>query len=507
MIEDRQNPDRSSLISALTSCRNLLKRVEGRQLHSQVVKRIPPADVILGNVLIAFYARCGDIDEALRAFDEITKRDLVSWNSMLSGYLQCGLYREAWEFFAMMHRQYIGFSDDSFSVAAKCCGSFRGAREGEELHCLAVKAGFESHVVVASMLLDMYSKCGEIGMARKVFDSMAEPNIVSWTSIITGCVRCDRGEDALRLFRDQLRIGIRPDPYSFSSIISACANLPALLFGRSVHALAVRSGYEFETFTCNSLVEMYSRCGCLSDARRVHDSMGVRDVITWTSMISGCAQHGEGQTALEIFEQMIREGVKPNWVTFVAVLSACGRSGLVDEGVYHFHLMGEVYGVEAREEHYTCLVDLLARAGRVHEAYEIIKKRMPFQAGASTWGALLNGCRVIGELKLGLICAEELLVLEPNTASNHVLLANMYAKNGMWEEMGRVRGLMKEKGLKKESGYSWIEVGKEMYVFGAGDSQHALHEFMFEVLRCLSEEMEENSERFHDIEMDVWFQI
>ncbi|KAK1321816.1 putative pentatricopeptide repeat-containing protein [Acorus calamus] len=404
---------------------------------------MPPADVILGNVLIAFYAQCGDIDEALRVFDEITKRDLVSWNSMLSG----------------------------------------GAREGEELHCLAVKAGFESHVVVASALLDMYSKCGEIGMARKVFDSMAEPNVVSWTSIITGCVRYDRGEDALRLFRDQLRIGIRPDPYSFSSIVSACANPPALLFGRSVHALAVRSGYEFETFTCN---EMYSRCGRLSDARRVHDSMGVRDVITWTSMITGCAQHGEGQTALEIFERMIREGVKPNWVTFVAVLSACGRSGLVDEGVYHFRSMGEVYRVKAHEEHYTCLVDLLARAGRVHEAYEIIKERMPFKAGASTWGALLNGCRFIGELKLGLIW--ELLVLEPNTASNHVLLANMYAKNGMWEEKGRVRGLMKEKGLKKESGYSWIEVGKEMYVFGA-------------------EEMEENSESFHDIEMDAWFQI
>lgn len=242
-------------------------------------------------------------------------------------------------------------------------------------------------------------------------------------------------------------------------------------------------------FTGNSLVGMYSKCGCLSDAQKMHKLMQVHDVITWTSMIAGYAQHGQGIKALEIFDQMRDANIRPNSITFIAVLSACSRSGLVDKGIMHFQSMDVDYGIEAREEHYTCMVDLLARAGHVKEAYEFMR-RMPFEPSASTWGALFSGCRASGELALGLMCAEQLFELEPKSASNHIMLANMYAAEGRWEEMRRVRRLIKEKGLKKESGYSWIEVGKKVSVFGVADNLHPQSDLIYAMLYHLSLEME-----------------
>ncbi|KAJ4972692.1 hypothetical protein NE237_005866 [Protea cynaroides] len=480
------DPNRSSLISCLNSCGNLSKLIEGKQIHTQVLKKIPPSDVIVGNILIDFYSKCGKFSEAAQAFDEIPVRDLVSWNSMLSCYSRNGQSGEAWELFAIMNVQGMEFSHQAFSVAAKACGELRDIKQGEQLHCLVLKSGFESHVVVASALLDMYVKHGFIAWSRKVFDSMAGTNVVSWTSIINGYVQIDEGEEALILFREQILVGVLPDAHSLSSILTACANIPALEFGKLVHACIIKLGYEFQVFAGNSLVAMYSRCGCLFDAQRTLDSMSVKNVITWTSMIGGYAQHGRATEALEMFDRMKAAGVEPNSITFVAVLSACSRSGLIEEGIQNFQSMKIEYGLEAGEEHYTCMVDLLARAGHVNEAEEFMKQ-MPFEPSASTWGALLNGCRSAGgELELGLKCAKELFRLEPKSASNHVLLANMYAANGRWEEMRRIRGLMKEKGLRKESGYSWIEIGKDVSIFGVGDNLHPQNHLIYSMLHHLS---------------------
>ncbi|XXG59071.1 hypothetical protein AAC387_Pa04g1212 [Persea americana] len=483
------DPNRASLISALSSCGHISKSIQGKQLHSQVVRRIPPSDVTVCNVLIDFYSRCGELSEAWLMFDETLDKDLVSWTTMLSGYSQNGLSREALDFFILMHSQDMGFSQYAFSVTAKACGELRNSKAGEELHCLVIKTGFESQVFVASALLDMYSKQGKTTFVRKVFELMDEPNVVSWTSIITAYVQIDKGEEALDLFKHQLQVGVQPDAFSLSSILAACANIPALEFGKQIHSHIIKSGFEFQIFAGNSLVGMYSKCGCLYDAQKMHKSMQVRDVITWTSMIAGFAQHGHGVEALMIFDQMKETNIKPNSITFIAVLSACSRSGLVDEGFMHFQSMSADYGIESQEEHYTCMVDLLARAGRVKEA-EGFMRAMPFEPSASSWGALLSGCRACGELALGLKCAEQLFRLEPELTSNHILLANMYAAVGRWEEMGRIRGLMKEKGLKKESGYSWIEVGKEVSVFGVGDNLHPLRDLIYAMLQNLSLEME-----------------
>ncbi|KAF6154469.1 hypothetical protein GIB67_028361 [Kingdonia uniflora] len=488
MIEEGCNPNRSSLISCLSSSAGLSKFSEGRQLHSQIMMRISPSDVIVGNVLINFYSRCGELSEAIQAFHDIVAKDLVSWTSLLSTYSYNGSSKEVWEFFRIMRREDMGFSHYVFSVVAKACGELGDILLGEEVHCLILKAGFESCVITASAVLDMYSKHGMIECSCKIFDVIEEPNVVSWTTIITGYVHTN-GVEALKLFRSQIRVGVTPDPHSFSSILVACANIPALEFGKEVHACITKSGFGLQTFTGNSLVGMYSRCGVLSDARKILDSMKIWNVISWTSMITGYAQHGCGLEALEMFKRMREEKIEPNAITFLAVLSACSRSGLVEEGLQHFQSMG-TYGVEAGEEHYTCMVDLLARSGKVKEAEEFMKK-MPFEPTASAWGALLSGCRDTREIKLGLKCAEELFRLEPNSATNHVLLANMYAANGRWNEMCRIRGMMKEKSLKKERGYSWIEICKNVNVFGVGDQLHPQSKLIYLILHQLALEMEE----------------
>ncbi|XP_068643433.1 pentatricopeptide repeat-containing protein At2g13600-like isoform X2 [Aristolochia californica] len=441
------NPNRSSLLSALNACSNLSKLIEGKQLHSQTVKRISPLDVIVGNILIDFYSKCGELSESRKAFDEIPVKDLVSWTSMLSGYCQSGLATEAWGIFTFMMKQGMGFSYHAFSVTAKACAEVEDVKPGEGLHSLVIKTGFESHVFVASALLDMYSKHGKISSGRHIFDSMDEPNVVSWTSIITGYAQIDEGEEALKLFRQQIQLGILPDAFSISSMLAACANIPALDYGKQLHSLIVKLGFEFQTF-------------------------------------AGYAQHGRGTDALGIFYQMREAKVRPNSITLVAVLSACSRSGLVEDGIGFFQSMGQVYDIEAQEEHYTCMVDLLARAGRVKEAEEFMKG-MPFEPSASAWGALLSGCRACGDLNLASKCAEELFRLEPSSASNTVTLANMYAAQGKWEQMGRVRVLMKDKSLKKESGYSWIEIRGELSVFGVSDHLHPQSNVIYEILHLL----------------------
>ncbi|XP_043696352.1 pentatricopeptide repeat-containing protein At2g33680-like isoform X2 [Telopea speciosissima] len=302
MNQEGCDPNRSSLISCLNSCGNLSKWIEGKQIHTQVLKKLPPSDVIVGNVLIDFYSKCGKLSEAAQAFDEIPIRDSVSWNSMLSGYSRNGRSGEAWKLFSTMKIQGMEFSHQTFSIAAKACGELKDIKEGEQLHCLVLKTGFESHVVVSSALLDMYVKLGYISWSRKVFNSMAETNVVSWTSIISGYVQIDEGAEALKLFKQQILVGVLPDAHSLSSILAACANIPALEFGKLIHACIMKLGYEFQIFAGNSLVAMYSRCGCLFDAQRTLDSMNLKDVITWTSIISGYAQHGQATKALEILK-------------------------------------------------------------------------------------------------------------------------------------------------------------------------------------------------------------
>ncbi|XP_031475504.1 pentatricopeptide repeat-containing protein At5g04780, mitochondrial-like [Nymphaea colorata] len=482
---------RPVMLSVLNSCAKLAALPEGRQIHSLAIKTNSVSDVVGRNVLISLYGKCCKLEDAVKVFDEMPERDLVSWSSVLSGLSQNGLAWEALEFSVDMHRQGVGFNDYGFCVVLKACIDLSSSYNGMSVHCLVIKTGFEDHVFVASSLVDMYGKCGDTQCARRAFDQMKEPNVVSWTSVIASYVQSDNGEEGLQLFREQMRVGMSPDPFSFSCILSACANLPALDQGKQIHAQVIKFGYAMQVFAGNSLIDMYSKCGCLADAKQVHVEMPIRNVVSWTGIISGYAHHGFGTEALHMFELMKEAEIKPNSVTFVCVLHACSHSGLIEEGMKHFNSMKKDFGVEPSEEHYTCMIDLLGRAGHVKDAEEFMKK-MPFEPGASSWGALLNACRLTGDVGLGVRCAEQLFRLEPHVAANHVMLANMYAANRRWQDVARVRLLLKDKGIKKDSGYSWTEAAGNVHVFGVDDNMHPQSELIYSTLEHLYMELKDS---------------
>lgn len=285
---------------------------------------------------------------------------------------------------------------------------------------------------------------------------------------------------------------MEPTDFMISSILSACAGLAGLELGKSVHSLAVKTCVDGNIFVGSALVDMYGKCGSIGHAEQVFDEIPERNLITWNAMIGSYAHHGQAEMALAMFEDMIQGGdgggILPNYITMVCVLSACSRAGSVEEGIEIFQSMKSRYGIEARAEHYACVVDLLGRAGMVEQAYQLIRE-MPMRPTVSVWGALLGGCRVHGKPELGRIAAEKLFQLDPLDSGNHVLLSNMLSAAGRWEEATEVRKEMKDVGIKKGTGYSWITVKNEVHVFQAKDTSHKRNTEIQATLKRLMMEM------------------
>eukprot|EP01018_Ginkgo_biloba_P011552 Gb_34236 [translate_table: standard] len=490
MKQAGMKPNRFTFPAVLRACASLAALEQGKQVHSHVIITGFELDIVSNNVLIDMYSKCKCIDDAQRLFVRMSKRDVVSWNAMLAGYSQNGHGEAALKVFWQMQSADMELNQFAFSSVMRACASLAALERGKQIHSHIIKTEFESNVFVGSSLVDMYAKCARIEDARHVFDKMPNPNVVSWTTIIAGYVQSEQGEEALKLFCQLPLHGIKPDQFVFSSVLSACASLSALEHGRQIHAQTIKSGFEPQIFAGNALIDMYSKSGCIRDARQIHDIMPTRDVISWTAMIAGCAQHGCGNEALQYFEQMQHAGLKPNHITFVCVLSACSHAGLVDEGRCYFDAMIQDHGIRPTSEHYACMVDLLGRAGHMKEAEEFIHK-MPFEPCASIWGALLGACRVHGNMEVGTRAAERLLELEPQCAGTHVLLSNIYAAAGRWDDVAKVRKLMKDRGVKKEPGVSWIEAKNKVHAFVVGDRLHPQSEGIYAMLEDLTSQMKD----------------
>lgn len=359
---------------------------------------------------------------------------------------------------------------------------------------------------MGSSLINMYAKCGEINDARHLFDLMSvrdasswngliagymkagdlkaaeelfavlpNRNIVSWTAMISGYSQNGLADRALALFEDMRQGGndVKPNWVTIASVLPACAHSAALEQGEQIHIYAAAMGFDTHPVVQIALVAMYAKCGSLVRARHCFDRIDKkdRDVIAWNTLITAYASHGHGAEAVSSFEEMLRSGVRPNEITFIALLSGCSHSGLVDQGLRYFDCMRMVHSVEPRSEHYACIVDLLGRAGRLDEAKEMID-RMEIYAGPSIWGALLSACRVHRKLEIGEIAAKKLFVLEPENSGNYVLLSNMYAEFGRWEEVKKIRALLKDRGIRKSLSCSWIEINRKVNAFLCGDKSH-----------------------------------
>ncbi|XP_068640437.1 pentatricopeptide repeat-containing protein At1g50270 [Aristolochia californica] len=440
------------------------------QIHAQTVKFGLDFDPFVENALISAYGNCGELDYAFRLFYDISERDSIGWTAIIDGCVKNGRAEEGMRLFLTMRSSGVEIDGVTIVVALSATAMLADVCFGRCVHGLYLARGMVKwDVYVGSALMDMYAKCGHCDDARKVFDEMPHRNVVCWSALIEGYVQSNRLKEALSVFQDMLsEPEVKPNQATLVSVLGACSLLGALEQGRSLHAYAVESNLELNMSLGTSLIDMYAKCGSISEAFMVFHALPGKDVYPWTAMITGLAMHGQAKRSLDLFSSMLSSGVRPNAVTFTGVLCACSHGGLVDQGRIYFDSMSRVYGIEHKLEHYGCMVDLLGRSGHLEEALTLMEG-MPMEPEPGIWGALFGACMIHKDFELGERIGKHLIKLQPFRSGRYSLLANLYSKSQKWEEAACMRKLMKGKGVEKTPGCSWIEVHGAVQEFNAFD--------------------------------------
>ncbi|KAJ7568443.1 hypothetical protein O6H91_01G033100 [Diphasiastrum complanatum] len=436
-LEDVQ-PTHVTYVVLLKACASIASLEDGKRLHSQIVEIGFESDVIIGNTLVDMYAKCGSIEHARHVFSNMHERDIVSWNALIAGYAQQGLVKEALALYEQMKQEDVQPDDVTYVVLLNACAGIAALEQGQQLHSRVISSGFDSDIIVGSALVDMYTKCGSIEHARRVFNNMYERDIVSWTAMIAGYAEEGLGKEALELYEQMKQEDVLPNNVTYVVLLKACARITCLEQGQQLHFQIIESGFQSDEMVGGALIDMYAKCGSIEDARHVFNNLPEQDLVSWNTMIAGYAQQGLGEEAVRLLEQMQREGRKPNGVTYVSVLSACSHSGLVDEGRRLFDFMFKNHGVTPTVDHYACMVDLLCRAGCLAEAEDLINK-MPIQPDAVLWRTLLGAARNHGHVEIGRRAFDCVVKLEPENPSAYVLLSDIYAAAGRRDELANIR--------------------------------------------------------------------
>ncbi|XP_057826060.1 pentatricopeptide repeat-containing protein At4g39530 [Cryptomeria japonica] len=457
-------PDEYTFSSLVSICSYLGSLGLGMGIHEDIIRRGFQSNVFVGNSLIDMYVKCGQMDRARKVFDKMPERDVVSWNVMTAGYAQNGKFDEALKLIEQM--QAVGVKPDSVTWSVLIVGYTEHGNVDEALelfHKVPKRNAISWTAIIAGC-----TRQGKVNDARELFEEMPEKNVVAWTAMISGYAQNGCYVESLNVFQQMQLKDAEPNSVTFASVLPACANLAALGHGKEIHEDVIRRGFQSDLLVRNALVDMYAKCGSLGDARKVFDKIYTRDVISWNAMILGYAMHWCSKEALELFEHLQNSGAKPDHLTFVGVLSACSHAGLVDAGQRYFDSMINEYNIMPELQHYCCMVEILGRAGHLDQAKDFIMK-MPIQPDSSVWRSLLSACRIHNNTQLGEQVAEFLLKSDPEDPTNYVLLSNMYAAAGKWNDAENVRKLMKVRQLKKTPGCSWIEVNNTVSVFLSGE--------------------------------------
>ncbi|KAL3514938.1 hypothetical protein ACH5RR_021840 [Cinchona calisaya] len=441
----------------------------GKRIHLHVFSGGYVPKTFLINNLLNMYVKDKLLHEAQVLFDQMPQRNVISWTTMISAYAASSnvdLKRRALELLILMLRDGVTPNMFTYSSVLRACNELQLLRQ---IHCSINKVGLESDVYVRSALIDVYSRWGECQNALCVFCEMITGDRVVWNSIIGGFAQNSDGDQALHLYKRMKKAGFQVDQSTLTSVLSACTRLALLELGGQLHVHVLK--YDQDLILNNALLDMYCKCGSLKDSDCVFSRMVDKDVVSWSTMIMGLAQNGFSRRALELFEAMKVSKIKPNHITILGVLFACSHAGLVDDGLYYFHSMKKLFGIDPGREHYGCMVDLLGRAGKLDAAVKLIHE-MECEPDAVTWRALLGACRVHRNMELAAYAAKQIINHDPNDAGTYILLSNIYANSQRWDEITRVRNAMRHRGIKKEPGCSWIEVNKCVHAFILGDNSH-----------------------------------
>ncbi|TXG71229.1 hypothetical protein EZV62_006164 [Acer yangbiense] len=468
-------PDRFTLSGVVSACAELESLTIGQQLHSWVIRTGLASDVCVGCSLVDMYAKCtaeGSVDDSRKVFDRMPEQNVMSWTAIITGCVQSGdSDKEAIRLFCEMIEGHVAPNHFTFASVLKACGNLLNSYVGEQVYTHAVKRGLGLDNIVGNSLISMYSRSGKMEEARKAFESLFEKNLVSYNTMVNAYAKNLNSEEAFEILNEIEDTGIAVSAYTYASLLSGTSSIGAIGKGEQIHGRILKTGFASNYCVCNALISMYSRCGNIEAAFQVFKEMGDRNLISWTSMITGFAKHGFAARALEIFHDMLRAGVRPNGITYIAVLSACSHVGLISEGWKHFRSMSEEHGIAPRMEHYACMVDLLGRSGSLVEAFEFIKS-MPLVADVLVWRTFLGACRVHSDTELGKHAAKMILEQDPNDPAAYILLSNLYASAGQWKDVADIRRIMKERNLMKEAGCSWIEVENVVHKFHVGETSH-----------------------------------
>lgn len=397
--------------------------------------------------------------------------NVVSFTSLMAGFINVGRPDSALLMFGKMLERWVLPNAFTFATLINACSMLADLRTGQKIHSHVEIFGVRCNLVVCSSLIDMYGKCNNVDDARRVFDGMDYRNIVTWTSMITAYAQNALGELALQLFREFNGLPLNPpNHFMLASVINASASLGRLVSGKVAHAAVIRRRHESNDVVASALVDMYAKCGCIAYSNKVFRRIPDPSVIPYTSMIVGAAKYGLGEFSLSIFKEMLDKRIKPNDVTFVGVLHACSHSGLIDEGLSYLHSMQSKHGVVPDTKHYTCVVDMLGRAGKLDEAHQLAKSiQVEPSQGALLWGTLLSSSRLHGRVDIAVEASRWLIQSNQQVAAAYVTMSNTYAMAGKWESVQSIRSEMKRNGVSKEPGCSWVEVQDSAYVFYAGD--------------------------------------
>ncbi|KAF2922348.1 pentatricopeptide repeat-containing protein At1g71490 [Oryza sativa Japonica Group] len=516
-------PDVFTYPSVLRACAEARELVLGRAVHMHAAGAGMDGNLFFQNALMSMYAKCGDLASARKVFDGMVQRDVVSWNSMISSYAAVGQWAEAMELFRRMRDEgtevnsvtwntiaggYIQMRDYRAAVGLiremvrggaevdyvtlviglNACSRVGWLRLGKEIHGLAVRMCCDQVESVSNALITMYARCKDMECARMLFRMLECPGVVTWNTMLSSFALSDCAEEASSIFREMICRGVKPNYVTVVTYLALCARVANLQHGQELHGHIVKHGFKGYRLLWNSLIDMYSKSGRLSVAQNVFDTMDDCDMISYTSMIAGYGMQGKGTVALRLFEQMIDSGIKPDHIIMVTVLSACSHSGLVLEGEELFNKMVISYGIKPQMEHYSCMIDLYARAGLLEKAEEMLD-HTPFPPTSTMWAALVGACHDRGNIEIGERAARKLLEMRTENAGHYVLIANMYAAAGCWDELATVRKLMRDLGVTKAPGLAWTDLGNGFTPFLVGDRSNPLAPEIYVVLDELSEQM------------------
>ncbi|KAH0469916.1 hypothetical protein IEQ34_001474 [Dendrobium chrysotoxum] len=477
-------PNEHTITSILTACGLQL----GEEIHGYMIKNKIAQSVFSSSSLIELYSRNYKVKQAELVFRKMGCRNVITWSSMISCFMRHDRAQDALRLFFQMIYEGIEPNDFTFAtviMASGLCANLEPINFGHQLHAWVIKLNMVSDNRILNALLTMYADIGEVEELDKVLDKNENSDIVSWCAVISGYFQNGFYERSAGLLCEMHSKGLKPNEYGFSSALSSCANLPLINQGRQLHCLALKSGCDLDVCVGNALINLYAKCGFLDDARLEFDVMPVHDIMSWNSLIHGYANHGFGCKSLELFGEIPEsESCLPNHSTFLGLLVGCNHMGYVSEANKFFKVMDECYGLVPAASHYACMVDIMGRSGNLEEALCIIKE-MPYEPDVFIWKSLLGSCRLHRNLDLGKFAAEKVIELSPKDSAGYVQLSNLHSMHGEWENAERVRSLMEKKGVKKDAGWSWIEIRNEVNSFHANNESHPKVEMIYQVLNEL----------------------